>query len=183
MGTAGPWANDGTKTKRNQRFSTGPPPGEKVALCSLASEEQFIVSLSCLCQGWFIVFLEDLGAGWDTGAARSYVRLDVLASMWSRHGTEQFWRPKKGTLVDGQAEAWGMMCWIASVCFCTAKNCRAKSSTVSPNSPGWEMGASRKHSLSKSLISARMALLGHKHGHVEWLSMQNSLANFIAISS
>ncbi len=58
-----------------------------------------------------------------------------------------------------------MMCWIASVCFCTAKNCWAKSSTVLPNTPGWEMGASRKHSLSTSLISARMALLGHKHGN------------------
>ncbi len=38
----------------------------------------------------------------------------------------------------------GQVCWIASVCCCTVKNCWAKPSTVSPNSPAWEMGASRK---------------------------------------
>ncbi len=30
--------------------------------------------------------------------------------------------------------------WIASVCCCTAENCWAKPSKVSPNSPPWEMG-------------------------------------------
>ncbi len=49
------------------------------------------------------------------------------------------------------------MCWIASVCFCTTENCWAKPSTVSPNSPAWEMGASIKRTLSTSFISARLS--------------------------
>ncbi len=44
----------------------------------------------------------------------------------------------------------GRMSWIASVCCCTADNCWANPSTVSPNSPASEMGASRKHALSTS---------------------------------
>ncbi len=51
----------------------------------------------------------------------------------------------------------GKMCWIASVCFCTAENCWAQSSTVSPNSPAWETRASRKLTLSTSLLSARLS--------------------------
>ncbi len=51
----------------------------------------------------------------------------------------------------------GQVCWIASVCCCTAKNCWAKPSTVSPNSPAWEMEASRKHALSTSFFSARLS--------------------------
>ncbi len=51
----------------------------------------------------------------------------------------------------------GQVCWIASVCCCTAENCWAKSSTVSPNSPAWEMGASRKRALSTSFISTRLS--------------------------
>ncbi len=31
------------------------------------------------------------------------------------------------------------MCWIASVCCCTAEKCWAKPLTVLPNSPAWEM--------------------------------------------
>ncbi len=42
------------------------------------------------------------------------------------------------------------MCWIA-------ENCWAKPSTVSPNSPAWEMGALRKRALSTSFISARLS--------------------------
>ncbi len=49
------------------------------------------------------------------------------------------------------------MCWIASVYCCTAENCWAKPSTVSPNSPAWEMGASRKRALSTSFISTRLS--------------------------
>ncbi len=51
----------------------------------------------------------------------------------------------------------GQVCWIASVCCCTAENCWAKPSTVSPNSPAWEMGASRKCALSTSFISTRLS--------------------------
>ncbi len=40
---------------------------------------------------------------------------------------------------------------------CTAENCWAKPSTVSLNSPPWEMGASRKRALSTSFISARLS--------------------------
>ncbi len=58
--------------------------------------------------------------------------------------------------MDGASRR-GRMCWIASVCCCTAENCWAKPSTVSPNSPSWEMGASRKRALSTSFISARLS--------------------------
>ncbi len=58
--------------------------------------------------------------------------------------------------MDGASRR-GRMCWIASVCCCTAENCWAKPSTVSPNSPPWEMGASRKRALSTSFISARLS--------------------------
>ncbi len=51
----------------------------------------------------------------------------------------------------------GRMCWITSVCCCTAEICWAKPSTVSPNSPAWEMGVSRKRALSTSFISARLS--------------------------
>ncbi len=51
----------------------------------------------------------------------------------------------------------GQVCWIASVCCCTAENCWAMPSTVSPNSPAWEMGASRKRALSTSFISTRLS--------------------------
>ncbi len=73
-------------------------------------------------------------------------------------GAEQLWRKQEGAHGDGQTEAWprgqcwmvhhaSRMCWIASVCCCTAENCWAKPSTVSPNCPAWEMGASRKRAL------------------------------------
>ncbi len=71
-------------------------------------------------------------------------------------GAEQLWRTQEGTHGDRQTEAWppgGLMCWIASVCCCTAENCWAKPSTVSPNSSAWE----RKCALSTSFISARLS--------------------------
>ncbi len=49
------------------------------------------------------------------------------------------WGLAPGAAVDGASRR-GRMCWIASVCCCTAENCWAKPSTVSPNSPAWEMG-------------------------------------------
>ncbi len=47
----------------------------------------------------------------------------------------------------------------ASICFCAAENCWAKSSTASPNRPAWEIGESRKRCLSDSLISAKVMAL------------------------
>ncbi len=44
-----------------------------------------------------------------------------------------------------------------AVCCCTTENCWAKPSTVSQNSPAWEMGASRKRALSMSFSSARLS--------------------------
>ncbi len=55
------------------------------------------------------------------------------------------------------ASCQGRMCWIAFVCCCTAENCWAKPSAVSPNSPAWEMGVSRNCALSTSFISARLS--------------------------
>ncbi len=66
------------------------------------------------------------------------------------------WGRAPGAAVDG-ASRWGRMCWIASVCCCTAENCWAKPSTVLPNSPAWEMGAMRKRALSTFFISARLS--------------------------
>ncbi len=63
----------------------------------------------------------------------------------------------RGGAVAAEGSCRGKMCWITSVCCCTAENCWAKSSTVSPNSTAWEMGASRKRTLSASLISARLS--------------------------
>ncbi len=58
---------------------------------------------------------------------------------------------------SGQCVTPGQDVLDASVCCCTAENCWAKPSTVSPNSPALEMGASRKHALSTSFISARLS--------------------------
>ncbi len=69
-------------------------------------------------------------------------------------------RPGPRAMAAGASRR-GRMCWIASVCFCTAENCWAKPSTVSPNSPAWEMGASRKRALATSFISARLSQRWH----------------------
>ncbi len=82
-------------------------------------------------------------------------------------GAEQLWRTQEGAYGDGQTEAWprgqrwmvhhaGAGC-AGLICCCTAENCWAKPSTVSLNSPAWEMGASRKRALSTSFISARLS--------------------------
>lgn len=49
----------------------------------------------------------------------------------------------------------GKICFMASVCFWTAEHCWAKSLTVSPKRPAWEMGVTRKQTFSVSFISAR----------------------------
>ncbi len=109
------------------------------------------------------------GLAGTRGAPLSCERLDAPAYVSIRPGAERLWRTQEGAHGDGQTKAWprgaavdgasrrGRMCWIASVCCCTAENCWAKPSTVSPNSPPWEMGASRKRALSTSFISARLS--------------------------
>ncbi len=59
-------------------------------------------------------------------------------------------------LCGGAVHHAGARC-VASVCFCTAENCWAQSSTVSPNSHAWEMRVSRKLTLSTSLLSTRQS--------------------------
>ncbi len=87
-----------------------------------------------------------------------------------QHGAEQqLWRTQEGRprrqadwvlLYGGAVHHAGARC-VASVCFCTAENCWAQSSTVSPNSQAWETRASRKLTLSTSLLSARLSHRRH----------------------
>ncbi len=82
---------------------------------------------------------------------------------WSSSGGRRRAPTATGRLRPGPGGSGGwcitpeQVCWIASVCCCTAENCWAKPSTVSPNSPAWEMGASRKRALSTSFISTRLS--------------------------
>ncbi len=152
MGTAGPWTSGGTETKRNTAFSSRP-----------SWERANSNPLGCLLQGRFVDFLDDLEPGWDVGGAALLrearcAGLDV-DSAWGGAALEDAGgRPQRradwglllGAALFGASHR-GRMCWIASVCCCTAVNCWAKPSTVSLNSPAWEMGASRKRALSKSL--------------------------------
>ncbi len=62
-----------------------------------------------------------------------------------------------GGEVETAANRRGKMWRNASVCFCAAENCWAKSSTASPNRPAWEIGESRKRCLSDYLISAKVS--------------------------
>ncbi len=85
---------------------------------------------------------------------------------WDRAALEDTWgRPRRwadwglpcGRAVDDSASRQGKMCWMASVCFRTAENCWAQSSTVLPKSIAWETGASTKRTLSTSLVSNRLS--------------------------
>ncbi len=164
MGTAGPWTIGGTETEDSP---LGPPQGEGAALFSPSPEKQKIPTSSGFPrQGRFVDFLDDLGPGWDTGGAallREARRAGLgFDSAWGGAALEDAggrpWRLRPG---PGSNGGWcitpGRMCWIASVCCCTGENCWAKPSTVLPNSPAWEMGASRKRALSTSFISARLS--------------------------
>ncbi len=158
------------KQNETEDSPPGPPPGEGAALFSPSPEkEQIPTSPGCPCQGRFVDFLDDLGSGWDVGGAALLreARRDGLGvdSAWGGAALEDAggrprrradWGLTPGAAVDGASRR-GRMCWIASVCCCTAENCWAKPSTVSPNSPAWEMGASRKRALSTSFISARLS--------------------------
>ncbi len=113
----------------------------------------------CLCQGRFIASLDDIGAGWNTGGAallrearRAGLRFSTGRSSSGGHRRAPTATSRLGlALRRSGASRQGKMCCIASVCFCTAENCWAQSSTVSPNSQAWETRASR------SLLSARLS--------------------------
>ncbi len=135
VGTAAPRTSGGTETEDSP---PGPPP-------------------------------DDLGAWLGRGGCRSPARgstcraryrfgLGRSSSGGCRRAPTATGRLRPG---PGGSDGWcitpGQVCWIASVCCCTAENCWAKPSTVSPNSPAWEIGASRKCALSTSLISTRLS--------------------------
>ncbi len=137
-----------------------------MALSSPSPEiEQLPTSPGCLCQGRFIASLDDIGASWNTGAPRSLrevrragLRFSTGQSSSGGHGRAPTAMSRLGlALRRSGASRRGKMCWIASVCFCTAENCWAQSSTVSPNSPACETRASRKLTLLTSLLSARLS--------------------------
>ncbi len=70
-------------------------------------------------------------------------------------------------VADG-ASRQGKMCWMTSVCFCTAENCCTLSSTLLSYSQAWETGASRKRTVNIARLNQaepQMALLNHKCGH------------------
>ncbi len=119
----------------------------------------------CLCQGRFIASLDDIGASWNTGGAallrearRAGLRFSTGRSSSGGHRRAPTATSRLGlALRRSGASRRGKMCWIASVCFCIGENCWAQSSTVSPNSQAWETRASRKLTLSTSLLSARLS--------------------------
>ncbi len=166
VGTAGPWTSGGTETEDSP---PGPPPGEGAALFSPSPEkEQIPTSPGCPRQGRFVDFLDDLGPGWDAGGAapvrgstrrpRYRFGLGRSSSGGRRRAPTATGRLRPGPGGSGGCCIMpGQVCWITSVCCCTAENCWAKPSTVSPNSPAWEMGASRKCALSTSFISTRLS--------------------------
>ncbi len=137
-----------------------------MALSSPSPEiEQLPTSPGCLCQGRFIASMDDIGASWNTGgtallreARRAGLRFSTGRSSSGGHRRAPTATSRLGlALRRSGASRQGKMCWIASVCFCTAENCWTQSSTVSPNSPAWETRASRKLTLSTSLLSARLS--------------------------
>ncbi len=137
-----------------------------MALSSPSPEiKQLPTSPGCLCQGRFIASLDDIGASWNTGGAallreaqRAGLRFSTGRSSSGGHRRAPTATSRLGlALRRSGASRRGKMCWIASVCFCTAENCWAQSSTVSPNSQDWETRASRKLTLSTSLLSARLS--------------------------
>ncbi len=119
----------------------------------------------CLCQGRFIASLDDIRASWNTGGAtllrearRAGLRFSTGRSSSGGHRRAPTATSRLGlALRRSSASRRGKMCWIASVCFCIPENYWAQSSTVSPNSQAWETRASRKLTLSTSLLSARLS--------------------------
>ncbi len=89
------------------------------------------------------------------GEPLSCERLDAPAYVSIRPRAEQLWRTQEGAHGDGQTEAWPrgqrwMVHHAGAGCAGSPRSAAvpprtagAKPSTVSPNSPPWEMGASR----------------------------------------
>ncbi len=117
MGTAAPRTSGGTETEDSP---PGPPP-------------------------------DDVGAWLGRGGCRSPAR---GSTRWARYrfglGRSSSGGRRRAPTATGRlrpgpggSDGWCItpeqVCWIASVCCCTAENCWAKPSTVSPNSPAWEI--------------------------------------------
>ncbi len=121
-----------------------------MALSSPSPEiEQLPTSPGCLCQGRFIVSLDDIGASWNTGGAallrearRASLRFSTGRSSSRGHRRAPTATSKLGLALRRSG---------------ASRRCWAQSSTVSPNSPAWETRASRKLTLSTSLLSARLS--------------------------
>ncbi len=139
------WAEQ--KQNETKDSPPGPPPGEGAVLFSPSPEKEQRASPGCPRQGRFVDFLDDLGPGWDAGGAallREAWRAGLCVdSAWGGAALEDAgghprrradWGLAPRAAVDDALRR-GRMCWIASVCCCTAENCWAKPSTMSPNSP------------------------------------------------
>ncbi len=166
VGTAGPWTSGGTETEDSP---TGPPPGGRSGAVLAIAWERANSNISGLpASGPLSRLPGRLGAWLARGGRRSPAR---GSTRWPRYrfglGRSSSGRRRAPTATGrlrpgpGGSGGWcitpGQVCWIASVCCCTAENCWAKPSTVSPNSPAWEMGALRKRALSTSFISTRLS--------------------------
>ncbi len=156
---------------RNGRFSSRPSTRGRSGCCSrrLLRKSKFQHLQEGPRQGRFVDLLDNLGPGWDAGGRRSPARGSTRRPRYrfglgrSSSGGRRRAPTAMGRLRPGPGDSGGwcitprQVCWIASVCCCNAENCWAKPSTVSPNSPTWEMGASRKRALSTSFISTRLS--------------------------
>ncbi len=158
--------------EQNKRFSTRPSSRGRSGAVLAISWERAASHMSGLpVSGPLYRSLDNFGASWDTGgtALLQEARRAGLGDDSAQGGAaleDAGGRPRRradwglardGAVADG-ASCRGKMCWMASVCFCTAENSWAESSTVSPNSPAWETGG---WTLSTSLISARLSHRWH----------------------
>ncbi len=85
----------------------------------------------------------------DPGLGQYYLRNGTLGQILPRSREESCQQGPTECSVKGKTK----MCWMDSVCFCTAENCWAQSSTVSPNSLAWETAASRKRTVDIAHLS------------------------------
>ncbi len=161
----------GPVAEQNKNSPPGPPPGEGVVL-SPSPEEQDPEAPGRPSQGrrlpWHFTGL----AGAEAGCAaflrpapccghcegcccgRAGAEVEAAGGRLRRRAGGG---AAAGGGVETAADRRGRMWRNASVCFCAAENCWAKSSTASPNRPAWEIGESRKRCLSDSLISAKVS--------------------------
>ncbi len=160
------WTSSGTERKWNKRFSSRPSTGGRSGAVLAVSWERANSNICRFPASGLLRWLPGrLGAWLERGGrppARGSTRWPRCRFSLGRSSSggcprrRADWGLAPGAAVDG-ASRWGRTCWITSVCCCTAENCWAKPSTVSPNNPAWEMGASRKRALSTSFISTRLS--------------------------